>query len=657
MRAYQSTAIARRGARSRAGTDAKRQSLLHGVAFGALIGATLIAPIAARADSGTSPQAIQQAQSEPARAFDIAAQPLADALIAFNEQADLQVAFRTDEVAGLTSRPVAGSYAPEAALRLLLDGTGLTFSRSAERTITVGRSTSDEGTMQLGPILVEGSGERATGPVDGYIAKRSATGTKTDTPLIEVPQSISVIGAEQIERQNARTVSDALRYTPGIIQTQGFNRTNDGFYSRGFQLNTDSIYQDGLRNQANIFDTITEPYLLERIEVLHGPASVLYGQASPGGMVSMVSKQPTTEPIHEIQVQAGSYEHKQINTDHAGRLNEDGTLTYRVTAVARDAETMIDYIGDDKAVFAPSLTWQPDDATSLTFRANYTETDTMYYYGLPFSGSVSDNPNGRIARERFIGEPGFNNWDRTAYNVGYAFEHEFDNGVSISQNLQFSTYDNDYADIWFGSFQPDQRTISRGAYARTDESSVLSVDTHVQGEIDTGPVEHTLLGGLDYSQTSFSRIQYNGTVGALDLYSPSYGGAVLLGANPGTESSQNQDQLGLYLQDQIAIGDLRVLLGGRQDWVANKSDNHLTGVGTEERPSAFTGRVGVVYLTPFGLAPYASYAESFQPQSGTNAAGLAFDPTTGTQYEAGVKYEPPGIDGSLTLAVYELTRQ
>lgn len=635
------------------GAAGVRTALLLGTALGALLSATIEAGAADR------PAGQQLAQAGTV-AFDIAPLPLGDALRVFSDQSGLQVAYSTGDLAGLNGNRVVGELRTEDALRLLLSGSKVTWRFTDARTVVLERAAAAGGAMTLDPLTIEAQRDPETGkgPVAGYVATRSTAGTKTDTPLIETPQSVSVVGAEQIDRQKAQTVGEALRYTPGLLASQGFNRTDDGFYMRGFQVNHDSLYVDGLRNQPNIYSTSAEPYGLERIEVLHGPASVLYGQSGPGGVINMVTKRPTTEPLHEVQVQGGSFERKQVATDHAGALDTEGAFSYRLTALARDSETMVDHIDDDKLYVAPSLTWRPTEATSLTLLASYSESRTAYYYGFPAEGTVLPNANGSIARNRFLGEPDYNKWDRTAYSAGYELEHRLNDRLQFRQNLRYSSFENEYADIWFGSWQPGERVVNRGAYERVDDSEMLALDNQVQAGFATGPLSHTLLVGVDYTRGDIERVQYGGTVAPLDLYAPVYGSPVTRNATPSTSIRETYDQVGVYAQEQVKLLDKWVLLlGGRQDWIADRSEDRLSGSDESNDQNAFTGRAGLVYLSDSGLAPYVSYAESFQPQTGVQADGSTFQPTTGTQYEVGVKYQPKGRHSSVTLSAYELTRQ
>lgn len=599
---------------------------------------------------------------ESTHAFDIPAGSLAMALNRFADASGVQLVYDSALVQGQSVAALSGRMSADQALRRLLAGTGITFHLGAANTVTLDKPPSG-GAMMLDPVTIEGTSRQAEdsayGPVHGYVAKRSATGTKTDVAIAEVPQSISVITREQMEARAAQTLGDAVRYTPGLLKSQSVDAVDDGMYARGFQINHDSLYVDGLRGQSNIYSTTAEPYALERVEFLRGPASVLYGQSGPAGVLNVVSKRPTATPLHELQVLYGTDNRKQIATDHSGALEEGGAFSYRLTALLRDSDTMIDYVNDDKTYIAPALTWKPNDDTSITVLANYLKADTVYSYGYPFIGSVRAHNNGAVDTGLFVGEPGFDHWDRTAKSVAYVAEHKATSALTLRQSMRYSTFKNDYATTYINSLtSASQTSVTRNAYSRLDKSEQFSLDNNAQFKATTGALEHTFLGGIDYGRGFLDRFQRSGSVaGTFNPFAPVYGNAVSL-TSTATDSTTSSEQLGLYAQDHIKIdGKWVVLLGGRQDWATDKTENRLTSLNTTTESSAFTGRAGLVYLSETGLSPYASYAESFQPQTNPNATGPAFQPTTGQQYEAGLKYQPPGMTSSLRLSVYHLTRQ
>ncbi len=618
-----------------------------------------------------SPQGLS-AQPAPATArtavdFDIPPLPLDQAITRFAVQSRLQVIAPGDLTANRRSPGVRGVLAPAAALDRLLAGTGLAFRFSDATTATLIPAPATTGgsvnpdVVTLGAVTVDArtaQAETAWSPVDGFVATRSATATKTDTPLIETPQSVAVVTRDQIDAQAAQTLGDALRYTAGVNKVQGFNRTDDAVNIRGFQSSASNLFRDGMRAQFNIYDSMSEPYGLERIEVLKGPASVLYGQSAPGGVVNVVTKRPKFESFGEIEIEGGNFHRKQAATDFGGNLDAAGTWSYRLTALARDSDTMVDYIPDDKLFVAPSLAWRPSADTSLTFLGSYVKSKTAYNYGFPTQGTVQFNPNGRIATSRFLGEPGYNDFKRTSRSIGYLFEHRFDDVWQVRQNLRYADYKNDYSDIGFGAWAPGMRSVARSPYSRNDQSQFIAVDNQVQADLTTGPVRHTLLAGLDFSNWQWGRTQYNGTVAPLDLFSPVYGSPVRMGYTPATSTRQTGNQTGLYAQDSLKIFDRWIVqVGGRQDWVDQTSKNRIANVAANQNDAAFTWRAGTLYQFDFGLSPYVSYSESFTPATGVTFGGSAFEPTTGQQYEAGLKYEPRGLNASFTASVFDLKQQ
>ena len=502
--------------------------------------------------------------------------------------------------------------------------------------------------------------ESAWGAIKGYIAKRSATGTKTDTPIIETPQSITVIGAEEIETLKSQSLQDALGYVAGVNRAEGQDRTSDAFFLRGFKTGNSSVFRDGSQYVVNYYNGRQEPYGLERIELLKGAASVLYGAAAPGGLINTVSKRPTTETLHELNVELGSFARKQISGDFAGALDKEGDWSYRFTFLQRDSDTAIDHVPDDRTYVAPALKWQPDANTSLTLLAEYQKDHTVYIDGLPAEGTVLPNANGRISRTRFTGEPGYDKFKLERYSFGYLLEHAFNEQWKLRHSLRYYHAQNEYDYTWGWGLSSDQRsTAFRGAQDRWDRSSAIVTDTSLQYQVTHGLFQHTMLAGIDYALPKHESERYNRDVGNLDYYSPVYGSA-LGAATPASFSwKSDMQRLGLYAQDQMKIADKWVvLLGGRQDYVRYSEKSFFTGVKTidDEKSKAFSGRAGLVYLADNGLAPFLSYSESFEPTDGSDRQGKRFKPTTGKQYEVGLRYQPKGSDTLVSATAYQLTQ-
>ncbi|CUA87629.1 TonB-dependent siderophore receptor [Chelatococcus sambhunathii] len=614
-------------------------------------------------------QASNARQAGSARAFDIPAQPLSRALAAFGRQAGLQVSAAADAVADFDSPAVRGTMSAEAALRRLLANTGASF-RIAGGTVTVSRGAAGaaapaaDGSILLDTINIEGTAETAYGPVDGYVATRTGTGAKTDTPVIEVPQSISVITRDRIEAQKAQTLPEALRYTPGVLaQPWGLDPRFDQFKVRGFEITSVGVYRDGMRMPTvGMMSWAYDPYGVERIDVLRGPSSVLYGAASPGGIVNLVTKRPPASPFHEVEISGGSDANKQINADLGGPIDKDGIWSYRITGLLRDSETQVDYTRNDRHFIAPALTWRPSADTSLTLFGSYQHDEASAYGTLPALGTRFANPNGRIARSFFIGDPNFDRVDRTAYSLGYAFEHRFNGAWTVRQNLRWGHLEADQKVLYGAGLRADLRTLDRAAFTVDGKLRSFTVDNQVEGKFETGPLQHTLLFGLDYLNLSARSLQgysdstYDPGVPPIDLFQPIYGQAVALPPIY-QNNEQTLSQLGLYAQDQIKSGGFILTAGLRQDWATSKLKNYIANSSRTQDDNELTWRVGLGYEFDFGLVPYAAYATSFEPVVGTDRLGAAYKPTTGEQFEVGLKYQPPGMRSMVTLALFDLKQQ
>lgn len=496
--------------------------------------------------------------------------------------------------------------------------------------------------------------------VSARIPKKTDTATKTATPIVELPQSVTVITAAQMNERAIHGIEEAVWYTAGA---QG------GFYGpdsrsgwllvRGF---APTRYLDGLAlpNGTSTGVTRIEPYGLERLEVLKGPSSVVYGAMPPGGLLNMVSKRPTGQPLHEVQAQVGSFDLRELAFDFGGPLTEDGHWLYRLTALGRNSDTATDFIRDDRYFLAPALTWKPSQSTSLTLLSRWQKGLTASGAGfLPAGGTLLPNPNGRIPRDRFTGEPGENNYDKSLASIGYEFRHDFANGVTFSQNLRYENSNADAKGPNVGAFGllDDQRTLVRYYFPNENHTQTFDVDNNAQYNFRTGHVEHTVLAGLDYRRFNddYASAFAFGTP-PLDIFDPVYGSAVSV-PDYTSHTRQIQTQLGVYLQDQIKLDRWLLTVGGRQDHVNTDTDQVIGGTHARQTDRAFSGRVGLNYLFDSGFAPYIAFSQSFQPSVGTSFDGRAFDPTKGDQVEAGVKYQPTDGRGLLTLAAYRIKQK
>ncbi len=507
----------------------------------------------------------------------------------------------------------------------------------------------------LETVVVDGSGAGGTGgtaPVEGYVAPVTTSGSKTATPLIEIPQAISVITTDQLEDRGVQNLGEALNYTAGVL-SQPFG--NDArFFApiiRGFTA-TDNVYLNNFRFIRDFGALAFEPYGQERIEVVKGPASVLYGQAVPGGIVNLIQKRPTFTQFGEAGIELGSDQRAVAKFDLGGVALND-VVSYRFTGLGRLSDTQQDYVEDNRLYLAPTVTIAPDANTSLTILSSIQYDEGNSQLGLPQAGTLDFNPNGRIAPSRYIGEPGFDQSQFFVGTVGYEFRHRFDEHFEFRQNAQFLHTDIDYRNLYYAGFATNQRSVLRGASFQAETQTSLGIDNQLESKFETGALRHTLLAGLDYRQHSQNRFS-NFTAGqrSIDVFNPIYGAPVLFNPASSTNYDVNLDQAGLYAQDQIKLDRLVTTLGIRQDWSTIEDTRNRD----EQSDTATTWRVGSTYLFDNGLAPYASYSTSFDPIVGTTTAGDLYQPSEGRQVEGGMKFQPDGWNSFVTASVYSLTR-
>lgn len=609
----------------------------------------------------------QVAQAATGRSFDIPAAPLADALTVFGVQAGQQVSVDADVVRGLSSPAVKGVMTPEQALSRLLAASGLTY-RIVGNTVTLQKpprsSQADPNVVELGPVSVQGTADSPYGPGSRYVARRSVTGSKSDTPLIEIPQSVSVVTRQQMDDQAVQNTGQVLRYTSGVFsEIQPVTGIFDNFmFVRGF---TPDQYLDGLKLPAGNWGVSqVDPYLLSRVEVLHGPGSILYGQGTPGGTVMLTSKLPSERPHGEAMLQGGSYGHKQAAFDVGGPLDEDGRYLYRFVGLAQGNGSQVDYGSNARFALAPSFTWKPDASTTLTLLGQFQKDTGPVFYGfVPASGTVLFNPNGQIPTNRLIGDPSYSDYNRTIAQVGYRFERQFDSNWTFRQNFRYQNLAVNTKNLFEAGLDVDSATLFRYAFNDIETLNNIAIDNQVLANLTTGPLRHSVVLGIDYQwNTSRAVGAFNFNVPSINLFNPVYN-MQIEPLDPAfgfaLDTKQSQNQLGLYLQDQIKVGRWSFMLGIRKDWANASTTDFGSGVPatTTQFDQAVTYRAGITYLFDNGIAPYASYATSFAPTAGTTSAGTPFVPTTGEQFEVGIKYQPPGLNSFLTASVFNLTQK
>lgn len=572
------------------------------------------------------------------------------------------------------------------------------------------------------PASARGATGSGTGPVNGYVAEQTTTGMKTDTPLREIPQSVSVVGKQQIRDQGVQNLQEAFRYVPGVYaDPYGYDSRGDAAIVRGLNA---PYFVDGLQTTYgfNATTTMIEPYALERAEVLRGPASMLYGRSATGGLINAISKLPSEIAYREVGVEYGSFDFKQLKLDATGKLTDDGKWLYRFVGLVRDADTQVDFVENDRLMLAPSLTYRPTNDTSITVLGNFRNDDSgSALQFLPAAGTLYPNKQGRfVPRDAFQGEPG-DYYNTDAESVSLFVDQRLAPGLQLHHVSRYSHTENGYdshlpiviTPLRYNLVSPlipsvdpaslpfldaDQTQIARLRSIQKSDTEVWNTDTNLRARFSTGAFDHTVLGGLDYMRYASHQFQapvlvdnlitpantpafYLPFIGApgyqapWNVYAPNYGnasyyvsptggGASYIPADAVTlddRGTEMQQSTGLYIQDEVKLGNWTAVLGLRQDWLKIEQDGEA-----DRSAQATTGRAALLYNFDFGLTPYVSYSEAFTPQLGSRvgtdintplADTVAADPLEGEQVEIGLKYQPDGAPFMINAAVYELTER
>ncbi|MFT8420513.1 MAG: TonB-dependent siderophore receptor [Gluconacetobacter sp.] len=628
-----------------------------------VLGGIALYPVALRAASANQAESVN---------FHIAPQSLATALTTFGTQSGWAVSVPQELLAGLRSAGLQGAQSPSAGLARLLNGSGLTYEMTGRHSVILRRASS---TITLGPVRVGATfaHQDPTGPGVGYVAENTLAATKTDTPITEIPNSIYVVTKQQMVDQQAQRLTDALRYSPGIFAepegTYNAGASGSGITQRGFNT---TEFVDGLMTKSQ---SATETAFLDRIDVVNGPSSVMYGQTTPGGMIGVSLKKPTATPLHQATLGFGNWGRYEATLDVSDRITKSGNVRYRIAAIGVTQGTQMNNVNYRRVGVLPSLTWDIDPRTSLSLIGEYMYTpeigvaQTAYsLYGTAFPGT-----KGYLSRSTFLGTPSFNDNRATDAMFEYQFKHEFNKYITFVQNFRWE-------DSWRSTQymvlnQPiSMSEIRRNPWASSGANRTVGLDSRLMGHVDTGLVSHTWIVGSDFRQiNSTGQYQTAGSYNIVDVYNPrAYDFTPCLATpwtcpNPAYIQNFSYFQEGVYFQDQMKWNRLSILLGGRQDWynrtfVGGRRNYHVGGGSTATlnapntvSQSAFTWRAGLVYNFDFGLAPYFSYSSSFNPQFGTtDYLNRPFAPLTGKQFEAGLKYKVPERDILLTGSVFHI---
>ncbi|WP_050941176.1 TonB-dependent siderophore receptor [Vibrio harveyi] len=522
--------------------------------------------------------------------------------------------------------------------------------------LIAGHAVADEDVTQLETMTVLGETYRNTA-------------TKTSLEPEETPQAITIITKDEMDLRGVSTVSEALRYSSGVnTELRGGAVTRlDLFNIRGF-INYTNFY-DGLPllfNGWNLQPQI-DAAAVEQVEVFKGPTSVLYGNIPPGGMVNIIAKTPQSEPTNTVSVSTGTNSLKEVNFDTTGQIG-DSNVNYRIVGMAKQRDGQAETSEDERYLIAPSFDWQATDNTLVNVNVYYqNDPSAGIYTTVPAAGSVLDNPLGSLSPDTYLGDKNWNTYEREVLMIGYKILHDFNNNWQFLQNARYMTADSYQENTYNSPLAADNRTIGRNAYLTDEDSTSFVIDNQLSGYVAHGNFEHNLLLGLDYQYLD-SDVKYKDTLAyslTQDIFNPNHNqidrDALKFAYQQALDIKTKQ--LGVYFQDQLRYNNLVMIAGLRWDKYESDTNTVSDYLGTvtpskeklDENNVSF--RVGALYELDFGLSPYLTYSESFEPIAGADASGKAFDPSTGHQWELGFKYAPLGGDVSGNLALFHITKK
>ncbi|VXB94971.1 Ferrioxamine B receptor [Pseudomonas sp. 8AS] len=615
--------------------------------------ATLMPGLAGLAQAADSQQAL--------RSYAIPAGALSTALSRFASEAQILLAVDGQLTAGKQTQGLQGQFAIDEGLARLLQGSGLQVLRDARGGYSL-IALEAGSSLALPATTVEGFAlGNALGSMDGYNATHSSVATKTSKELVKISQAVSVVTREQIEKQGSRTVAEAARYTAGVL-TNPYGNTHryDYLAMRGINDGSvDNIIIDGLKSMGDpgSFTSLQiDPYFIERIDLLKGPSSVLYGRSNPGGLAALTTKRPEFEQAGRIDLSYGSHDYKQTAFDVTGPLSDK--LAYRLVGLAKDSDVQVEHVEETRYALMPSLALNLSDDTYLNLYAYLQHDPNGGYHGsAPASGTLHKRNGERISASFFEGDPELEEFTRTQQMLGYELEHRFNDTWSARQNFRYLDASTENSQVWAsGYLSPSSNQLYRGFSGGEESLHAWIVDNLLQADFATGAAQHIVVTGLDY-QYSKNKVRYDrdySSVTPIDVFDPVYSPNDLSALATASEALRRQKQAGLYIQDLIELGGWNFSSGLRQDWYDVSIDDYRQGSKDANTGDKLSGHLGVLYAFANGLSPYVSYSTSFNPTSNYSDGAQILKPTTGEQWEAGLKFQPPGSDDLYALSFFTI---
>jgi len=511
----------------------------------------------------------------------------------------------------------------------------------------------------LETVVLEGEASPIAGGT-GYVARATATGLKSGAPITEIPMTVNTVTQQELVDRDPVQVEDALAYIPGVVaSTWGMDDRFDQFTIRGFDVGVYGLFRDGLINKAQSFTGFkVDPYMLQRIDVLKGPASVLYGQNDAAGLVNMITKRPTFGHLGEARLSYGSHDTAEMAVDW-GDANADKTLSWRLTGLVRDGANEIENSQDDRNLLAFSTTWAPTDATSITFLAHWQKDRMMPNSMTPVAGEDYDTSNGTLPWDFLNTQSPWNKFETEQASIGWQAEHAFNDSLKVRQNFRYARQSTDYRHLYSSGLvagMPLPETLNYTAFTVDEKARYWALDNQLEYKGNFGGAEHVLTLGVDVSKQVRDgnmgyAMDYNIPLSDLNFDQPV--------AQPGPFNDGRTEVLekGIYAQDHIRFGNgVTVTAGLRRSWVENETEDRLYGMDSDQKDNDTTGMLGATWDLGNGFVPYASYGESFNVNIGQTFDGQQYEPTRGKQFEMGLRYLPPGSQMQLAAALYNIEK-
>ncbi|MFK2912773.1 TonB-dependent siderophore receptor [Pseudomonas sp. 3HC3] len=591
-------------------------------------------------------------QNTQMQQWNIPGGPLAPALDRFARQAGISLSFDAQSVANRTTPGVQGSLAPSAALSTLLQGTDLQVEQQGPNAYLVIPQAKPAGPLKLGatedyrlaPVIINAKVKAsADDDANSVVAKELWVGGKVATSILNTPASVSVVTNKEMQQRSVSTTEEALQYTPGVVSDYyGSDDRNDYFLIRGFQATT---YRDGL-TLSSMRGVREDPYAYERIEILRGANSTLFGPADPGGSVNFVTKQPRFEKFGQGYVTYGSYDHAETGIDVGDALNDEQTLAGRFTAKMQNSDREYDHSQDDNRFVMGGLTWAPTDFTSATVVLDYLKTNSS-----PNSGGYPLDKE--YDRSDFYGEPSYNFHDVERTSLSGNITHDFDNGFTLRSNLRYSELTDDFGYAYLSdNASRVGTTIPRYVFGTDSDADQLNGNLMLQYDAQFEHIDSSTLVGVEYLDSTTKQSSVYGLAPSIDIANPVFTG-VPGGITPYTRKKNDATTKAVFLQQNLSFFDRVIATAGvRNDSMDLSSKEYIGGEQTEKDNFSETSyRAALTYIVNDEVSTYVSMVESVSPPQ------VGVTPQTGKQYEVGIKYSPMGMDALFSAAVYNLTQE